>query len=96
MESEIFVNTGSGNGLLANGTKPLPETMLTRYLPSMRSSDIYAIWLNTSDTDPQYLHVFEITATSLRVQWVNKVGGQPDSLDNCLNSFLPSAVYMHQ
>ena len=26
---EIFVNTGSGNGLLPGGTKPLPEPMLT-------------------------------------------------------------------
>ena len=26
---EILVNTGSGNGLLPNSTKPLPETMLT-------------------------------------------------------------------
>ena len=26
---EILVNTGSGNGLLPDGTKPLPEPMLT-------------------------------------------------------------------
>ena len=26
---EIWVNIGSGNGLLPNGTKPLPEPMLT-------------------------------------------------------------------
>ena len=29
MELEILVNTGSGNGLLPDGTKPLPEPMLT-------------------------------------------------------------------
>ena len=34
MASEILVNTGSGNGLLPDGTKPLPEPMLT-------SQDIY-------------------------------------------------------
>ena len=26
---EIWVNIGSGNGLLPDGTKPLPEPMLT-------------------------------------------------------------------
>ena len=26
---EIWVNNGSGNGLLPDGTKPLPEPMLT-------------------------------------------------------------------
>ena len=29
MELEILVNNGSGNGLLPDGTKPLPEPMLT-------------------------------------------------------------------
>ena len=29
MALEILVNIGSGNGLLPDGTKPLPETMLT-------------------------------------------------------------------
>ena len=29
MVIEILVNTGSGNGLLPDGTKPLPEPMLT-------------------------------------------------------------------
>ena len=29
MAAEIWVNTGSGNGLLPDGTKPLPEPMLT-------------------------------------------------------------------
>ena len=28
---EIWVNTGSGNGLLPDGTKPLPEPVLTYY-----------------------------------------------------------------
>ena len=30
MATEIWVNPGSGNGLLPDGTKPLPEPMLTR------------------------------------------------------------------
>ena len=29
METGIYVNIGSGNGLLPDGTKPLPESMLT-------------------------------------------------------------------
>ena len=29
MATEIWVNIGSGNGLLLDGTKPLPEPMLT-------------------------------------------------------------------
>ena len=29
MATKIWVNTGSGNGLLPDGTKPLPEPMLT-------------------------------------------------------------------
>ena len=29
MGTEIWVNIGSGNGLLCDGTKPLPEPMLT-------------------------------------------------------------------
>ena len=29
MEMQMAVNTGSGNGLLPDGTKPLPEPMLT-------------------------------------------------------------------
>ena len=29
MVLEILVNTGSGNGLLPDGTKPLPEPMFT-------------------------------------------------------------------
>ena len=31
MASEILVNTGSGNGLLSDGNKPLPEPMLTHH-----------------------------------------------------------------
>ena len=29
MATEIWVNIGSGNGLLPDGTKPLPEPMFT-------------------------------------------------------------------
>ena len=39
MATEIWINTGSGNGLLPDCTKPLPESMLTD--SSMKSSDIH-------------------------------------------------------
>ena len=41
MATQIWVNMGSGNGLLPDGTKPLPEPMLNVNLSSVRSSDIY-------------------------------------------------------
>ena len=37
MASEVLDKTGSGNGLLPDGTKPLPEPMLI--YSSVRSSD---------------------------------------------------------
>ena len=42
MATEIWVNIGSGNGLLPDGTKPLPEPMLTDH--HLKSSDIH-IWI---------------------------------------------------
>ena len=33
MDTQIYVNTGSGNGLLPDGTKPLPEPTLTFHSP---------------------------------------------------------------
>ena len=37
MATQILVNIGSGNGWLPDGTKPLPEPMLTyhKYVPVM-------------------------------------------------------------
>ena len=47
MVLEILVKTGSGNGLLPDGTKPLLRTNV--HLPSTRSSDIHSrellIWI---------------------------------------------------
>ena len=39
MPTGIWVKIGSGNGLLPDGTKPLPEPMLTDH--QMKSSDIH-------------------------------------------------------
>ena len=47
MATEIWVNIGSGNGLLPDGTKPLPEPMLT-YHP-LRSHGIHMSVLSLED-----------------------------------------------
>ena len=41
MATGIWVNIGSGNGLWPDGTKPLPEPMLTDQ--SVKASDIHII-----------------------------------------------------
>ena len=41
MATEIWVNIGSGNGLLPDGTKPLPEVRTNVDLPSVRSIGIH-------------------------------------------------------
>ena len=38
MVTEIWVNIGSGNGLLPDGTKPLPEPVFTDHV---KSNDIH-------------------------------------------------------
>ena len=40
MATKIWVNIGSGNGLLPDGTKPLPGPMLTDH--HLKSSDIHS------------------------------------------------------
>ena len=67
MASEILVNTGSGNGLLPDGTKPLSESMLTyhRWDPlALLQGNVY---LNTQAINNHIvfeIYTFEITATS--------------------------------
>ena len=46
MVTEIWVNISSGNGLLPDGTKPLPEPMLTDHLWSAVTF-ILAVWYKT-------------------------------------------------
>ena len=36
MATEIWVNIGSGNGVLPDGTKPLPEPMLIDHMRAIR------------------------------------------------------------
>ena len=42
MATEIWVNIGSGNGLLPDGTKPLPEPMLTDHKWQIIINDKYS------------------------------------------------------
>ena len=67
---EIWVNIGSGNGLLPDGTKPLPDPMLTSYYAilwhslesNMKKSTEATIFYNESDNHSY--HTFDINATS--------------------------------
>ena len=54
MATEIWVNISSGNGLLPDGTKPLPEPMLTS---SVRSSDIHLRASSQEITQPSITEI---------------------------------------
>ena len=61
MATEIWVNIGSGNGLLPDGTKPLPEPKLTDHWWSPLSSDIHI------RTISQEMHQPSITKICLKI-----------------------------
>ena len=61
--TEIWVNIGSGNGLLPDGTKPLPEPMLTDHQWSPSDIHIMAI----SHEMPQPL----VTKIHLKITYLN-------------------------
>ena len=74
MVTEIWVNIGSGNGLLSDSTKPLPELMFD--WPSVKSSDIHIRAISQEMPQPSItkIHVKNyISKTSFefpRGQWV--------------------------
>ena len=75
MATENWVNIGSGNGLLPNGTKPLPEPMLD--LSSVSSSDILLRAINitagiSATNHRNWLQKYssKISLNSPRPQWV--------------------------
>ena len=75
MMSEILVNTGSGNGLLPDGTKPLPEPMLTLHY----WGSVAVIWEQFYSKHPSYYSdelvwnfSSKIIVRSSRGQWVNE------------------------
>ena len=76
--SEIWVIAGSGNGLLPDGTKPLPETKLTT--SNHQWGPVAFTWeqfhLNAQDSSPWdefENYWFKITATSPRDHWVKEL-----------------------
>ena len=77
MASEIWVNIGSGNGLLPESTKPLPETILAYHQQgplTITPAYMDYVYLNNQNSNPQdmsEIYTFKITATSPRGQWVN-------------------------
>ena len=75
MASKILVNTGSGNGLLPDGTETIPEPS---WITIHEILDIHSnVCLNTQDINPQVvfeISTFEIIATPPRGQWVNSPG----------------------
>ena len=76
MAREIWVNIGSGNGLLPDGTKPLPEPMLTDHV---KSSDIDIKVISQEMPQPSITKIcLKITYLKFlqipRGQWVNSLG----------------------
>ena len=57
MTTEIWVNFGSGNGLLPDGTKPLPEPMLTNHQRSPNDIHIRAISQEMPQTSITKIHL---------------------------------------
>ena len=92
--TQIWANSGSGNGLLPDGTKPLPEPMLTNQLQwHVSSSDIHLrviLW-----EKPQPL----IPKISLKVTYLNflNMPGADESIwSKCLHAVLIAVNIMSQ
>ena len=70
----ILVNTGWGNGLLADGTNPLPEPMLTSHsqvLWHSHESNFTARAQAPNRYNEFKNYIFKITVTSPQGQWIN-------------------------
>ena len=72
-ERDPWVNIGSGNGLLPDGTKPLPEPLLTNYQSCLVTFTPGQFHKKIKITIPNMLsnYHFNITVISSRGQWVN-------------------------
>ena len=63
MATEIWVNIGSGNGLVPDGTKPLPEPMLTDH---QKSTDIHIRVISQKMSQPSIIKIcLKITCLKL-------------------------------
>ena len=78
MMSENLVYTGSGNGLLIDSTMPLTEPTLDltyhQQGPLLFNAEYCLLKLPKYQSQLVFeIFTFEITATSPRGQWVNKI-----------------------
>ena len=74
MATEIWVNIGSGNGLLPDGTKPLPEPMLTNHQWSpvtLISGQFHRDASATNHLNLFQNYIADISFKFPRGQWVN-------------------------
>ena len=70
MASEILFNTGSGNGLTPDGTKPLSETDVDLHIPTTQTFSSHSrIMLNNQVLFE--IFPFEITTIYSSGQWIN-------------------------
>ena len=73
MTTEIWVNLGSGNGLLSNGTKPLSQAMLFFFLSKL----LTAFYLRAVSQEALMNHAvscaicLEIKITTTKVNQIN-------------------------
>ena len=90
---QIWINIGSGNGLLPDGTKPLPILMLTN-----RKWGLVADGNFTGNAQDRIWKWLCITAISARGQWVKAIPVQPSKLaqilGGCLFYWVPSVRRM--
>ena len=77
MATQIIVNIDSGNGLLPDGTKPLPVPILTNHQLSLVAFAWGQLLKKTQDISRYLSYQFEnkkfkIVAASLKNQWINQ------------------------
>ena len=73
MTSEKLVNIGSGNGLLPDGTKPLPEPMLSHH----QRGNVEFIWGQFHDKFSGYMYIYLIRIRKLLIQNYSRSSHEP-------------------
>ena len=86
MTTEIWVNIGSGNGLFPDGTKPLPEPMLTDHYRS--SSDIHIRAISQEMPQPS------ITEICLKITYLKFYSNFPGANELIYGVGMPSIKKM--
>ena len=102
MATEIWVNIGSGNGLLPDGTKPLPEPMLTDHQWSPVTIILGQFDRRCLNHQPLKLisksHIWNSIQIS-QGQWVNCLNVcldfHPLSCSNLFACKIQKSIYMH-